>query len=173
MIKPIVQDGHPVLREQALEISPDKITSSEIQTIIKDMQDSLATQSDGVALAAPQIAINKRIFVVAPFIFDAPQKQNLVYINPIITQQSKKTKWKHEGCLSCRWKVGEVERHLETTIRAYDAEGNYFEETADGLLAHIFQHETDHLDAILFIDKARDLREMSKEEIAEIEGKKK
>lgn len=168
MIKPIVQDGHPTLREMAQEISPDDISSKEVQQIIQDMHDSLATQKDGVALAAPQIAINKKIFVVASFIFEKPQERNLVYINPEIIHQSKKTKiMKDEGCLSCRWKIGDVERHLETTIRAYDAEGNFFEETADGLLAHIFQHEIDHLNATLFIDKATNLREMTEKEINE------
>ncbi|MGB0925223.1 MAG: peptide deformylase [Minisyncoccia bacterium] len=173
MIKPIVQNPHPALRTQSEKIPVADITSSEIQTIIADMQDSLATQNDGVALAAPQIGITKQIFVVAPFLFDQPEHAPLVYINPIITNQSKKTKWKHEGCLSCRWQVGEVDRHLETTITAHDEHGNEFTETAGGLLAHIFQHETDHLHGILFIDKARKLREMTAEEIAEVEGDRK
>lgn len=169
MIKPIVQNGHDALRSIAEPITDTEFGTQALKNILIDMHDSLATQKDGVALAAPQIGITKRIFVVAPFIFEDSTEHQLVYINPRITNQSKKTKWKHEGCLSCRWQVGDVERHLETTITANDEHGNEFTETADGLLAHIFQHETDHLDGILFIDKARKLRDMTAEEIAEVQ----
>ncbi len=168
MIKPIVQDGHPALRQVADYIEPADILSLEIQTILTDMRDSLETQKDGVALAAPQLGITKQIFIVAPFIFDEPEAEHLIYINPEITQLPEKRKWKHEGCLSCRWKVGEVYRDTEATITAYDEHGNKFTESADGLLAHIFQHETDHLHGILFIDKARKLRDMDQSEIDEI-----
>lgn len=169
MIKPIVQNGHNALRAMADLITNEEFGTQELKNILTDMHDSLATQKDGVALAAPQIAITKRIFVVAPFIFEDPSEHQLVYINPQITQQSKKTKWKHEGCLSCRWQVGDVERHLETTITAQNEQGDEFTVAADGLLAHIFQHETDHLDGTLFIDKARKLRDMTTEEIAEVQ----
>jgi len=89
----------------------------------------------------------------------------LVYINPQITYESEKTKWLDEGCLSCRWKLGQVKRHVEVSIRAYNEKGELFEETASGLLAHIFQHETDHLHGILFVDKARNVRDMTEQEI--------
>lgn len=171
MIKEIVQEGHPALHQVADYIDPEKITSPEIQTILTNMKDSLKTQKDGVALAAPQIGITKQIFVVAPFIFDEPTSEHLIYINPEITFNSKKSKWKQEGCLSCRWKVGEVDRALETNITAFDEQGNKFTESADGLLAHIFQHETDHLHGILFTEKARKLRDMEQNEIDEIENK--
>jgi len=170
MIREIVQEGHPALRNTAQEIPVEKIQTEAIQQLIQDMHDSLATQRDGVALAAPQIGVEKRIFVVAPFIFEAPEREHLVYINPRILATSREASWKHEGCLSCRWKVGEVERKEEVEIEAYDEEGKKFRVRADGLLAHIFQHETDHFDGVLFLDKARNLREMSKEEIAEIQG---
>ncbi len=170
MIKEIVQDPHPALRNPAQEVPLKEISSTEIQNLIQDMHDSLATQKDGVALAAPQIAVEKQIFVVAPFIFEAPEEEHLVYINPKILSSSKKASWKHEGCLSCRWKVGEVERNEEIEIEAYDEYGNKFRNKADGLLAHIYQHETDHFKGILFTDKARKLREMSDEEIAEIKN---
>jgi peptide deformylase len=170
MIKEIVQDPHPALRNPAQEVDVEKITSPEIQELIQNMHDSLATQKDGVALAAPQIAVEKQIFIVAPFIFEAPEEEHLVYINPKILSSSKKASWKHEGCLSCRWKIGEVERNEEITIEAYDEFGNKFTNTADGLLAHIYQHETDHFNGILFIDKARKLRDMDQSEIDEING---
>lgn len=169
MIKPIVQNGHSALRMKAESVAPTEFHTQELTNILSDMRDSLATQNDGVALAAPQLGITKRIFIVAPFIFDEPHNHQLIYINPHITYQSKKTKWRHEGCLSCRWKVGDVQRHLEITLVAQNEHGDTFEIRADGLLAHIFQHETDHLDGILFVDKARDLRDMTAEEIREVE----
>jgi len=167
-MKKIVQMGTHVLREQAQHIEPSKIKSQEIQKIISEMHESLETQNDGVALAAPQIGESYQIFIVAPFIFEEPEKEHLVYINPVITKRSKKTQWMHEGCLSCRWKVGEVKRSLIATVHAYDVNGNAFTQSADGLLAHIFQHEIEHLQGILFIDNARKLRDMSQEEINDV-----
>ena len=160
--------GKKVLRQHAPHIPVEKISSKEIQNVITRMKKALATQNDGVALAAPQIGESYRIFVVAPFIFDKPENEHLVYINPEIIEQSKKTKMLHEGCLSCRWKVGDVERSLTTTVKAYDEHGNEFIQSADKLLAHIHQHEIDHLDGILFIDKAENLRDMTQEEIDEV-----
>ena len=170
MIREIVQDGHPALRTEAKEVPVEEIQKEEIQSLIRDMHDSLATQRDGVALAAPQIGVEKRIFVVAPFIFEQPEKEKLVYINPHIVSIGKHASWKHEGCLSCRWKVGEVKRHEEVEIEAYDEHGKKFRVRADGLLAHIFQHETDHFKGVLFLDKARNLRDMTEEEVQEIQG---
>ncbi len=169
-MKEIIQDGHPVLRKKAEEVPIEDIFSKEIQNLIQDMHQSLASQRDGVALAAPQIGVSKRIFVVAPFIFENPEKEKLVYINPRILSRSSESSWKEEGCLSCRWKIGEVDRAEEVEIEAYDEKGQYFRRKASGLLAHIYQHETDHLEGILFIDKARNLRDMTDEEIRHAKG---
>jgi|AntAceMinimDraft_6_1070360.scaffolds.fasta_scaffold09979_2 peptide deformylase len=165
---PIVQMKDPVLREKAEYIEPSYIQSNEIQDIIKSMNEALETQNDGVALAAPQVGESYRIFVVAPFVFKKPRKEKLIYINPEIIEFSKEKKLMHEGCLSCRWKIGDVERSTRVTVRAHDEYGNIFTKSADGLLAHIFQHEIDHLHGVLFIDKATNLRDMTQEEISEV-----
>jgi peptide deformylase len=167
-MKKIVQMNNAVLRAKAQHIKPTDIGSEKIQNLILSMHQSLATQNDGVALAAPQIGESHRLFVVASFIFEEPDQEHLVYINPVIIRSSKKKKMLHEGCLSCRWKVGDVERSIESTVEAYDEHGNKFTESADGLLAHIFQHEIDHLHGILFVDKAENLRDMTQEEIDEV-----
>jgi len=164
----IVQVGKKVLRMKAQEVPKDAIASPEIQGVIARMNEALATQNDGVAIAAPQIGESYRIFTISPVVFEEPGDYHLVYINPEIMEVSKKTKLLNEGCLSCRWKIGDVERHLTATVRAYDEYGNQFTESADGLLAHIFQHETDHLDGILFIDKAQNIRDMTEEEINDV-----
>ncbi len=173
----IVQNGHPVLRKIAQPVPVKEITSPKIKEVIRRMKEALATQDDGVAIAAPQIAEAYRIFVVSGKIFDErfkrgkgiprgdkPTHDDVVFINPEITKLSSKTKWLQEGCLSVRPIYGEVKRSLNATVKAYDEHGVKFERGGGGLLAHIFQHETDHLDGILFIDKARDLHESTQEE---------
>lgn len=174
MIK-IVQEGDQVLRGTAKEIPITEITSSKVQKIVSNMKNALHREPDGVAIAAPQIAEPVRMFIVAGFVFDL-KKKNLggtkspdkIFINPKITKLSKETKWiPGEGCLSVRWIYGTAKRHKEATIKAYDEQGKPFTMKASGLLAQIFQHEVDHLNGILFIDHAKDIRTMTEEEIAE------
>ena len=175
----IVQNGHPALRAMSHTVAVKDITSPRIKDILKRMQEALNSQEDGVAIAAPQIGENVRIFVIAGKIFDdrfkrgkgipkgeKPTHENVVCINPEIIKISKKAKWMQEGCLSVRPLYGEVKRSLNATIRAYDEHGKKFERGGGGLLAHIFQHEIDHLDGILFIDKAIDVHESTAEEEA-------
>ncbi len=166
----IIQDGAKTLRLKAKKVPIKDITSKEIQSVIKKMKTALHKEHDGVAIAAPQIDVSLRIFVVAGNIFDdyftrgkdmpegyvTPHK-DLVFINPEFTKISKGKKWMKEGCLSVRPLYGEVKRSLNATVKAHDEHGKPFERGAGGLLAHIFQHEIDHLDGILFIDKARDV----------------
>lgn len=164
----IVQNGHPVLRETAQEVAPEEITGEKIQKVISDMKSALASQKDGVAIAAPQIAVPLRIFVVAGKIFDPVWEEgqepenpepDMVFINPVITKRSKTKKWMHEGCLSVRPLWGEVRRSTNATLEAYNEKGEKITRGAGGLLAHIFQHEVDHLDGVLFIDNARNVEE--------------
>lgn len=172
MKKEIVQQNHKVLREKAKEIAVKDIASTKIQKIIQEMQYALLSQHDGVAIAAPQIGYSVRIFVVSGRIFDErfkrgegiPQnepatKSDMVFINPEFTKISKKKKLLPEGCLSVRWLYGDVQRSTNATVTAYDEFGKKFAKVGSGLLAQIFQHETDHLDGILFIDKAENVEE--------------
>jgi len=165
-MKAIVQKDTPegqVLRISSHSIDVDTLPNDEVNQELKDMQEALATQHDGVALAGPQIGISKRVFVVAPIIFkDNPEEMQLVFINPTIIKSSKDKKKMEEGCLSVRGKYGKVRRSTRVTIFAYDENGDEFELSAGGLLAQIFQHEIDHLDGILFVDKAVDIIEITK-----------
>lgn len=196
-VHPIVSEGHPALREVSQEIPLPEITSPKIQSLIVDMKKSLASQDDGIGLAAPQIGVPLRIFIVSKKIFtthgsdhtetnDAVVRQSakgnvtttkakiddLVFINPVLTKMSKEKKWMEgEGCLSVRWVYGKVQRSTKVTIRAYDEFGRAFERGAGGLLAHIFQHEVDHLNGILFIDKAKDLEEVDPKEVKKEKAK--
>ncbi|MCU0660437.1 MAG: peptide deformylase [Candidatus Pacebacteria bacterium] len=167
----IVQREHPVLREIAKAVPLKDIPTQEIKRVIARMCEALALQDDGVAIAAPQIGESLRIFVVSGKIFDKGfEKENYVrdpknthpdsvYINPEIIKLSREKKFMAEGCLSVRWLYGDVKRATRATVRAYDEHGNSFERGAGGLLAQIFQHEIDHLDGTLFIDKATNVHE--------------
>ncbi len=173
MIK-IVQEGDPVLRQIASPVPPADITKPKILKIISDMKKALSTQDDGVAIAAPQIGVSLRIFVVSGKVFDEDfvrgvKKEEIVhkdmaFINPVIIKISKDKKLLPEGCLSVRPLYGKVRRSTRATVEAYGEDGVKFKMDGTGLLAHIFQHETDHLDGVLFIDKAKDIHESTSEE---------
>lgn len=89
--------------------------------------------------------------------------KDLVFINPKISKLSREKEWLPEGCLSVRWLYGRTFRSKKAIVTAYDANGKKITRGASGLLAQIFQHETDHLDGILFIDHAKDLKEETPE----------
>jgi len=171
----ILQSENPVLRKIAKEVPVTLITKPKIQKIIRDMIVALNGESDGVAIAAPQIGVSLRIFVVSGRIFDEDfirgqgsiegdlykktRQKDLVFINPIIKKLSKDRKLLSEGCLSVRPTYGKVRRATRATVEAYDENGKKITKDGVGLLAHIFQHENDHLDGVLFIDKAKDLHD--------------
>jgi peptide deformylase len=153
------------LRKIAQDVVANEFGTPSLVAVIEAMQNSLSQEEDGVALAAPQIAISKRIFVVSPKAYDEEAKlKPLIFINPKIVKVSKKTKSMQEGCLSVRWIYGTTERHIAVTVQAQDINGKKFSYGASGLIAHIFQHEIDHLDGVLFIDHGYDFEEYTSEE---------
>lgn len=150
-----------VLREIAKEVSPKEIGTSKLSKILQDMRIALEGEDDGVALAASQIGISKKIFVVSPRVFIRnPDEMQLVFINPEIIKISSDRKLIEEGCLSVRWWYGKTRRASLATIKALDEDGNEFTLKGKGLLAQIFQHEVDHLNGILFSDHAKKLIEI-------------
>lgn len=172
-ISKIVQakSNNPVLRDFAEPVVLEEIKSEKIQKIIKDMKNSLAREEEGVALAAPQIGVTLRIFVVSKKIFqligvgksDKDKFDDLVFINPEIIKLSKDKEVLEEGCLSVRNYYGKIKRATKATVRAYDKNGNVFERGGSRLLAQIFQHEIDHLNGILFTDSAKDVQKITKD----------
>jgi peptide deformylase len=179
----IVQNGDPVLRELAQTVPIKDIPTPRIQGIITDMKMALAGQKDGVAIAAPQIAVPLRIFVVSGAVLAAAEEmhsdqlkkktgagttkvaepKDMIFINPEIIKLSRDKNDVEEGCLSVRWLYGKVKRANKATIRGYDETGKRILRGASGLLAQVFQHETDHLNGILFIDKAHDVQDLPPE----------
>lgn len=164
---PIVQEGGAVLRQIAAPVTKQQFNSPKLKSLIKKMSDVLAKEPQGVALAAPQVGISLRLFLVADRVFeseDTKKNTHTVFINPEITRSSRKLKEMSEGCLSVRGKYGAVLRHEKVTVRAHDVTGKLFTYHGSGLIGHIFQHEVDHLDGILYTDKATFLRDEQKED---------
>ncbi|MDP3958083.1 MAG: peptide deformylase [bacterium] len=178
--------NHPVLRERAKEIAPSEIGNPSIKKLIKEMRKALHGEDDGVAIAAPQLGHALRLFVVSGRIFELkgkgglealaegkavplkkkkgkPHPNDMVFVNPRIVKESKDAEWMVEGCLSLRWLYGRVKRKKRVTIEAYDERGRKFTRGAGGLLAQIFQHECDHLEGVLFTDKAKDVEDIPPE----------
>ena len=173
----IFSKNDKILRKVAAEVPIENIKSEKIQKIIADMREVLAREEEGVAIAAPQVGAALRIFIISGKVLKMKEARekikekdktldsddvvypDLIFINPEITKTSKTAKLMEEGCLSVRWWYGEVRRAVKATIRAFDEDGKIFTRGASGLMAQIFQHEIDHLNGILFTDKAKKLRE--------------
>jgi peptide deformylase len=142
-----------LLRSKAEAIPDGEIGTTNTQRIVQDMKDTLADTQLGIAIAAPQIGESKRIFIVSPRAF-GEGADFLVCINPVLTKLSRDKADLEEACLSIPGLAGTVRRSNKVTLRAFDEKGNAFERGASGLLAQIFQHEYDHLDGVLFTDRA-------------------
>jgi len=114
----------------------------------------LMLESDGVGLAAPQIGKNIRLCVINA------KEGPICLINPKITKKSWTKEWGEEGCLSIPNVFGQVKRHKKITCQYFNLSGKVLKLSAEGLLARVIQHEVDHLDGVLFIDKARNVRQV-------------
>ena len=178
----LVDRKHLILRQIAKEVPIQEIGGPRLRKILKGMKKALNAEDDSVAIAAPQIGVPLRVFIVSGRAFELgkyheihkkkkengernkkPTKPDLVCINPKIKKESRDTAWMIEGCLSLRWLYGSVKRKKKIIIEAYDETGKKFTRGASGLLAQIFQHETDHLNGILFTDKAREIENIPPE----------
>lgn len=176
----IVQNGNAVLRAVAQKVDPKDIGTKAFNDILRRMKIALEREGDGVAIAAPQIGVSLAIFIVSHRAFeieeDADSKdakveaeeKDMVVINPEITKLSRKKVKVPEGCLSVRWLYGNTLRNEKATVRGLDENGKSFTYGGSGLVAQIFQHETDHLNGILFIDHATEIEELTEEEIAKV-----
>lgn len=139
----IRQFGDPVLRERAREI--EEITDAH-RRLIEDMFETMR-DAPGVGLAATQVGVLERLFV-----WEVDEVHG-AFINPVIVKRSKETFLDGEGCLSLPGLSYDVERDYEVTVEALDVDGNQVLVTGEDLLARVFQHEMDHLDGVLFIDR--------------------
>ena len=156
MIYPIVAYGDPVLKKKAAEVPKDY---SGLSQLIADMYETMYN-AHGVGLAAPQIGLSLRLFVTdgAPFEEEEVRDFRQVFINARILEEDGES-WKfNEGCLSIPQIREDISRLETIRIQYYDADWNLKEEHYDGLAARIIQHEYDHTEGILFVDKLSPLR---------------
>ena len=154
--------GHPVLRARATAVAPADIKSPRIQQLIDDMFETMK-EYHGVGLAAPQVHEGVRLFVAgfAPRPGEEEDEETRVplmaLINPEITPLGSETEEDWEGCLSIPEIRGRVPRAREIEVKAYDRRGRRVSIHARGFTARVIQHETDHLDGVLFMDRMRSL----------------
>ena len=147
-VRNIVQLGDEVLRKKCFEVTDFGTKTHEL---LDDMRDTLI-KAEGAGIAAPQVGVLRRIFIVSV------DGEYYECINPQIVS-AKGSQTGDEGCLSVRGKCGEVERPYKVTVKALDRYGRPFTVKAEGFLARAFCHENDHLNGILYIDKANNVRE--------------
>ena len=160
-ISEIAQLGATVLRLQAQIITD--IKDAEIQQIIETMQDTLA-KTEGVGIAAPQIGVSKRIIIVAsrptPRYPSAPLMEPTVMINPAFQTLSNTREKDWEGCLSIPGIRALVPRYKEILINYTNQQGNSVEAKLEGFVARVFQHEFDHLEGKVYLDRIEDNRDI-------------
>ena len=174
-MREIVQNGAPVLREIAEPVPESAFGGTELAELVDDMVVALEAEPDGVALAAPQVGVSWRLFVVRMDRVELPplkdgaaegeatpvrEAEVEVYVNPEIVKTSRRRAKADEGRLSARGLYGTPSPHERVTLSAPRPSGELFTRGAGGLLAQIFEHEVDHLNGILFTDGAEDVVEI-------------
>lgn len=152
--------GHPVLRKIAASVPSDEIRAAETQRLIDDMVETMR-EYNGAGLAATQVHVLKQICVIEvngnPRYPDAPSIPLTVLINPVVTPLTEEMDNGWEGCLSVPDMRGVVPRHGSVRLEARDREGGRIDVVAKEFFARVIQHETDHLNGMVYLDRMRDL----------------
>jgi peptide deformylase len=162
-VREIVRDGHPTLRRVAKKVDPKEIAEPLFQQLIDDMFETMYA-APGVGLAAPQVNVSKRLFVMDVHDDEHPP---VAVINPKIVLAEDEEEMT-EGCLSVPGMVGEIVRFTHVAITGLDRDGEKIRIEGDGLLAQCLQHEIDHLNGVLYVDRAKNVRPAVTEEEVEI-----
>lgn len=162
----IVLYPHPALRTKA---KPVEAITDEVRLVAGRMLE-LMHDAPGVGLAAPQVGLSWRLFVAGP---GGEGKDDRVFINPVLIDPSREVEDYEEGCLSLPEITGQIRRPIRISVEATDLDGQRFRLTSDQLPARVWQHETDHLDAILIIDRMAPMDRMANQKaVRELEKKK-
>jgi peptide deformylase len=157
-VRPILRLGHPILRTPARPIEPELLRGAEVQQLIDDMVETMHAAA-GVGLAAPQVGVELQLFLYAVSGRERhPDVPLHVVVNPMITPYARELVYDWEGCLSIPDLRGMVPRHLGVRIQGLDRDGRPLDYVASDFEARIVQHEYDHLNGIVFLDRMRDLR---------------
>jgi peptide deformylase len=157
-VRPVLSIGHPVLRQSSRTLTDDEIASPHVQQLIDDLIDTMH-DADGAGIAANQVGEAVRVAVLEvthnsryPY---KPPIPLTVAVNPVLEPLDDETFLNNEGCLSVPLR-GEVERYVNVRVRYQDRNGDHHDEVVRGLTAGTWQHECDHLDGVLFVDRVAD-----------------
>lgn len=156
--RPIVRLGHPALRSPARPLPPALLADPEVQALIDDMVETMR-EAHGVGLAAPQVGEEVQVFVYQAA--GPPEIPLRVVVNPMITPQIRELVYDWEGCLSIPDLRGLVPRHPSVRVQGLDRDGGPLDYVVSGFEARVVQHEYDHLNGVVFLDRMRDLRSLA------------
>jgi peptide deformylase len=156
----VARMGHPVLRERAQPLSASDLRTAAVQKLIDDMIETMH-EYHGVGLAGPQVHEGIRVFVALLDEEPGPDSETFVLVNPEIVPRGEETEEGWEGCLSIPDIRGLVPRHTDIVVRALDREGRSIERRLRRFPARVVQHETDHLDGVLFFDRMSSPRSLT------------
>ena len=163
-VREILHVGNPLLRERSREVERDELASPSVQALIDDLVDTMRA-ANGAGIAAPQVGELVRIATVEvthnPRYPYKPPIPLTVMVNPVIEALDDEQVEINEGCLSVPDLRGNVRRHVNVRLRWWDRHGNEHDEVKRGLTAGTFQHELDHLDGVLFLDRVHDTRSLT------------
>jgi peptide deformylase len=159
--------GHPVLRKKVRPVPPAEITTAPVQQLIDDMAQTML-EYNGAGLAAPQVHEELRLFVAQVIRGHDDEEEDearapeiLAIINPEIKPAGRHVEEDWEGCLSIPDLRGLVPRYRDISVKGYDRAGRPIELQASGFMARVIQHETDHLDGVLFLDRMKSMESLS------------
>lgn len=155
MSRPVLHDPDPQLRIKSEDVSIERILSPEMKLLIIELKETMRKEN-GVGIAAPQIGVHDRVIIVEMNGIATP------FMNPVLSECSFRKINSEEGCLSVPGTWGMVTRYRSVTVRALDESGEEVVMKVQGFDATVFQHEIDHLDGILFIDRAEDIQKASR-----------
>ena len=162
----VARMGHPVLRQKCETIDPKTITGPDVQRLIRDMFETMA-EYNGVGLAAPQVHQPVRLVIAGGEADEEGRPEFRILINPEITILNEEEQLgMFEGCLSVPGMRGWVERPDSITVKAYNEKGKLEEFNLEGFPAVVMQHECDHLDGILYVDRIEDMTRFAYDEEA-------
>jgi peptide deformylase len=164
-VRPVLKMGNPLLRKVARDVSPSEIKSDWFKNLILDLTETMRSE-DGVGIAAPQIGESVRVSIIE-FGEDSDRYSDIgtqgltIFVNPKITVLDEETEGFWEGCLSVPGLRGYVERARKVSVEYLDENAKPQKITAEEFLAIVVQHEFDHLDGILYVDRVKDKTKLS------------
>ncbi|MBI3551904.1 MAG: peptide deformylase [Elusimicrobia bacterium] len=159
-IRKVVRLGHPVLRAPARHLTPKEIAAPEVQRLIEEMAASMV-EYEGVGIAAPQVGEGVSLFLMGLAEGSPRHKQGIpltVVFNPVVEFVGRETALDYEGCLSAPGLRGQVERAKALELSGLDHKGKAFTKSYEGFPARVVQHETDHLNGLVYLDRMKGLK---------------